>query len=309
MEKLIEVTELSKRFGHLVAVDRVSLAVGRGEVLGFLGPNGAGKSTTMKMITGFLSPTSGSVKVCGKELADDPLAAKRRIGYLPEGAPAYGEMTPAAFLDFIGDIRGMSASLKAARIREVVAQIHLEGVLNQSIETLSKGFKRRVGLAQAILHDPRIVFLDEPMSGLDPMGRREVRDLMEQLKNEGKTVFFSTHILSDAEALCDRVAIIHLGELRSVGAVADLTSSIEGKIELVWHGNKVPAALNALGAECHVTGDTVRAVLLEGNQEAALETLRREQLRIVSLIPVRTSLEEYFVRKLQPSKAAAGVTL
>jgi ABC-2 type transport system ATP-binding protein len=130
------------------------------------------------------------------------------------------------------------------------------------------------------------------------MGRREVRDLMEQLKHEGKTVFFSTHILSDAEALCDRVAIIHLGELRSVGAVADLTSSVEGKIELVWHGSKIPASLNALGADCHVTGDTVRAVLLEGNQDAALEALRREQLRIISLIPFRNSLEVYLWRKL-----------
>jgi len=166
---------------------------------------------------------------------------------------------------------------------------------------------QRVGIAQAILHEPKIVFLDEPMSGLDPMGRREVRDLMEQLKQEGKTVFFSTHILSDAEALCDRVAIIHLGELRGVGAVEELTSSVHGKVELVWQGTMVPASLRALGAECHVTGDTVRALLAEEKQDAAIEALRRERLRLVSVVPVRTSLEDYFVQKLQPAQAVAGV--
>jgi ABC-2 type transport system ATP-binding protein len=166
---------------------------------------------------------------------------------------------------------------------------------------------QRVGIAQAILHEPRVVFLDEPMSGLDPMGRREVRDLMEQLKHEGKTVFFSTHILADAEALCDRVAIIHLGELRGVGAVEELTSSVHGKVELVWQGTAVPASLRALSADCHVTGDTVRAVLAEDKQDAAIEALRRERLRLISVVPVRTSLEDYFVQKLQPAQAVAGV--
>jgi ABC-2 type transport system ATP-binding protein len=165
---------------------------------------------------------------------------------------------------------------------------------------------QRVGIAQAILHDPKVVFFDEPMSGLDPMGRREVRDLMEQLKHEGKTVFFSTHILSDAEALCDHVAIINKGELRGVGAVADLTSSIHGKVELVWQGTAVPASLRSLGAECHVTGDTVRAIVSEANQDAAIEALRRERLRLISVTPVRTSLEDYFMQKLQPAEAISG---
>ena len=172
----------------------------------------------------------------------------------------------------------------------------------------SKGMLQRVGIAQAILHEPRVVFFDEPMSGLDPMGRREVRDLMEQLKHEGKTVFFSTHILADAEALCDRVAIIHLGELRGVGVVADLTSSVHGRVEMVWQGTVVPPSIRALGAECHVTGDTVRAVLAEENQDAAIETLRREHLRLISVIPVRASLEDYFVQKLKPEEKMAGVT-
>jgi len=176
------------------------------------------------------------------------------------------------------------------------------------LRKFSKGMLQRVGIAQAILHEPRVVFFDEPMSGLDPMGRREVRDLMEQLKQEGKTVFFSTHILSDAEALCDRVAIIHLGELRGVGVVADLTSSVQGKVEMVWQGTVVPPSMKGLGAECHVTGDTVRAVLAEDHQDAAIETLRREHLRLISVIPVRASLEDYFVQKLKPEEKMAGVT-
>jgi len=167
---------------------------------------------------------------------------------------------------------------------------------------------QRVGIAQAILHDPKVVFFDEPMSGLDPMGRREVRDLMEQLKHQGKTVFFSTHILSDAEALCDRVAIIHQGELRGIGAVADLTSSVHGNVELVWQGNAVPQSLRTLGAECHITGDTVRAIVSETRQDAAMEALRREGLRLISLTPVRMSLEDYFVQQLKPAEATVEVT-
>jgi ABC-2 type transport system ATP-binding protein len=146
------------------------------------------------------------------------------------------------------------------------------------------------------------------MSGLDPMGRREVRDLMEQLKHEGKTVFFSTHILSDAEALCDRVAIIHHGELRGVGAVADLTSSVQGKVEVIWQGAEVPPSMKALGAECHVTGDTVRAVLAESQQDAAIDALRRERMRLIAITPVRTSLEEYFIEKLQQAETSVGNT-
>jgi ABC-2 type transport system ATP-binding protein len=146
------------------------------------------------------------------------------------------------------------------------------------------------------------------MSGLDPLGRREVRDLMQQLKGEGKTVFFSTHILSDAEALCDRVAIIHKGELRGVGAVEDLTSSLQAKIEVTWHGTQVPSGIKALGAECYISGDTVRSVLNEGQQDAAIDILRRERIRLISITPLRTSLEAYFVEKLQNSKTMAGTS-
>ena len=182
----------------------------------------------------------------------------------------------------------------------------LRDVRGVQLRKFSKGMLQRVGIAQAILHEPKIVFFDEPMSGLDPMGRREVRDLMEQLKLEGKTVFFSTHILSDAEALCDRVAVIHQGELRAVGAVAELTSGVQGKIEIVWQGTTVPASIKALGAEYHVTGDTVRAVLSEESQDLAVDALRRERLHMISLVPVRTTLEQYFVEKLKRSEKTAG---
>jgi ABC-2 type transport system ATP-binding protein len=288
------------------ALKPLRLSVEEGEIFGFLGPNGAGKTTTLKMLMGLVYPTAGSAKILGMDIDDQRM--KSQIGFLPEQPYFYDYLTAGELLNYYGRLSGVEAKDRERKVREVLDRVGLPDVIRVQLRKFSKGMLQRVGIAQAILHDPRIVFFDEPMSGLDPMGRREVRDLMEELKHEGKTVFFSTHILSDAEALCDRVAIIHLGELRSVGAVADLTSSIGGKIELIWHGSKIPASLKALGADCHVTGDTVRAVLLEGNQDAALEALRREQLRIVSLMPVRTSLEEYFVRKLQPSRAAAGVT-
>ena len=288
------------------ALKPLHLSVEEGEIFGFLGPNGAGKTTTLKMLMGLVYPTAGTAKILGMDINDQRM--KTQIGFLPEQPYFYDYLTAGELLNYYAQLSGVASKERERKVREVLERVGLPDVIKVQLRKFSKGMLQRVGIAQAILHDPRIVFFDEPMSGLDPMGRREVRDLMEELKHEGKTVFFSTHILSDAEALCDRVAIIHLGELRSVGAVADLTSSIEGKIELIWHGNKVPPSLKALGADCHVTGDTVRAVLLEGNQDAALEALRREQLRIVSLIPVRTSLEEYFVRKLQPSRAAAGVT-
>lgn len=288
------------------ALRPLHLKVEEGEIFGFLGPNGAGKTTTLKMLMGLVYPTSGSARILEMELSDPRM--KAQIGFLPEQPYFYDYLTAGELLNYYGQLSGVPAKNRERKVQEVLNRVGLPDVMRVQLRKFSKGMLQRVGIAQAILHDPRIVFLDEPMSGLDPMGRREVRDLMEQLKQEGKTVFFSTHILSDAEALCDRVAIIHLGELRSVGAVADLTSNIEGKIELVWHGNKIPASLDALGAECHISGDTVRAVLLEGNQEAAIDALRREQLKIISLVPVRTSLEEYFVRKLQPSMAVAGGT-
>ena len=223
MENLITVKDLHKHFGNLVAVDGIDIDVARGEVLGFLGPNGAGKSTTMKMITGFLAPTAGSISVCGHDVLTDPIAAKTCIGYLPEGAPAYAEMTPESFLNFIADIRGLTGKEKTDSIARAVEQINLGGVMHQPIETLSKGFKRRVGLAQAILHDPEVLILDEPTDGLDPNQKHEVRTLIKEMAAT-KAIVISTHILEEVNAVCSRAIIIAKGKLLFSGTPTELAA-------------------------------------------------------------------------------------
>lgn len=221
MTWMIEVDRLVKRFGPLTAVDGVSFNVAQGEVLGFLGPNGAGKSTTMKMITGFLTPTEGQVRVAGHDVANAPIAAKAQTGYLPEGAPAYPDMTPRSFLDFIADVRGLSGDRRRERLNFVIKNVHLEQVLEQPIETLSKGFKRRVGLAQAILHDPPVLVLDEPTDGLDPNQKHEVRTLITNMAKD-KAIIISTHILEEVEAVCTRAMIIARGRILADGTPQDL---------------------------------------------------------------------------------------
>jgi ABC-2 type transport system ATP-binding protein len=288
------------------ALHPLHLKVEEGEIFGFLGPNGAGKTTTLKMLMGLVFPTGGSARILGMEI-DDP-RMKAQIGFLPEQPYFYDYLTARELLDYYGQLSGVAPKERSRRVREILQRVGLAEAAGVQLRKFSKGMLQRVGIAQAILHDPKVVFFDEPMSGLDPMGRREVRDLMEQLKREGKTVFFSTHILSDAEALCDRVAIMNLGQLRGVGAVSELLASVQGKVELVWQGTSVPASIRALGADCHVMADTVRAVLAEQNQDGAIEALRRDRLRLVSVIPVRTSLEDYFVAQFTPAKARAGVT-
>lgn len=209
---MIKIKNLSKKFGHLTAVEDVSFEVQPGEVLGFLGPNGAGKSTTMKMITGFLAPTTGSIEVCGFDVSEKPIEAKKRIGYLPEGAPSYGEMTPVQYLEFIAQVRQLTGQNKIDRNKEVIQRLHLDKVLNQTIDTLSKGFKRRVGLAQAILHDPDVLVLDEPTDGLDPNQKFEVRELIKSIA-PNKVIIISTHILSEVDAICSRAIIIADGKV------------------------------------------------------------------------------------------------
>ena len=221
MESMVELRRLRKTFGPIVAVDEVSFTVGRGEVLGFLGPNGAGKSTTMKMITGFLTPTGGTVKVNGFDMQEQPLEAKRNMGYLPEGAPAYGEMTPPSFLLFVGEMRGLQGAELHRRVAETMAKVNLEGVSNQPIDTLSKGFKRRVGLAQAILHDPSVLILDEPTDGLDPNQKHEVRRLIKTMARE-KAIILSTHVLEEVHAVCTRAMIIAKGKVITDGTPAEL---------------------------------------------------------------------------------------
>ena len=287
------------------ALKPLNLTVESGEIFGFLGPNGAGKTTTLKLLMGLVFPTGGTARILGMEL-DDP-RMKAQIGFLPEQPYFYDYLTARELLKYYGQLSGVAASQLACKVDAVLERVGLRDAADVQLRKFSKGMLQRAGIAQAILHDPKVVFLDEPMSGLDPMGRREVRDLIEELKQQGKTVFFSTHILSDAEALCDRVAVIHQGELRGVGQVAELTSSVAGKVELIWNGSAVPAGFSALGAECHLSGETMRAVVPEAQQEAALEILRRERLRLISLTPVLFSLEEYYLQKVNAAAQPAGV--
>nr|VFK52990.1 MAG: ABC-2 type transport system ATP-binding protein [Candidatus Kentron sp. TUN] len=212
METLVEVKNLRKHFESIRAVDDVSFRVNRGEVLGFLGPNGAGKTTTMRIITGFINADAGSVTIKGDDIVHAPVAAKRRIGYLPEGAPLYGDMTPRGFLGFVAEIRGFRGARKNQRIADTVEKTNLGSVLDQSIETLSKGFKRRVGLAQAILHDPEVLILDEPTDGLDPNQKHEVRTLIQGMAVE-KAIILSTHILEEVDSVCSRAIVIAKGRL------------------------------------------------------------------------------------------------
>jgi ABC-2 type transport system ATP-binding protein len=210
---MIEVKGLVKTYGSKRAVDGVTFTVRRGDILGFLGPNGAGKSTTMKMITGFLRPTAGTAMVDGHDVAVDPIQVKKKIGYLPESAPAYGEMTVDEFLSFIAECRGFRGhSARSAQVNRAVQLTHLEGVRKQSIETLSKGYKQRVGFAQALLHDPPVLVLDEPTDGLDPNQKNEVRALIKSMAVE-KAVILSTHILEEVDAICNRVIIISQGRV------------------------------------------------------------------------------------------------
>ena len=195
-----------------MAVEDLSFGVEPGEVLGFLGPNGAGKTTTMRMIAGFVTPTAGSASICGHDIATEPLAAKTALGYLPEGAPTYGEMSVSGFLNFIADLRTLAGEHRKQRLDYVIGRLQLEPVLQQTIETLSKGFKRRVGLAQAIVHDPKVLILDEPTDGLDPVQKHEVRTLITEIARE-KTIIISTHILEEVDAVCTRAMIIARGRL------------------------------------------------------------------------------------------------
>ncbi len=209
---MLKTEGLTKRYGRHTVVDKLSFECRAGEVLGFLGPNGAGKSTTMKMITGFVAPSEGSATVCGHDIQTDTLAAQRCLGYLPEGAPLYAEMTPRQFLEFIADVRGLSGEQRRSRLDEVIERLHLDPVLNQTIDTLSKGFKRRVGLAQAILHDPEVLILDEPTDGLDPNQKHEVRELIRSMAAD-KLIVISTHILEEVDAVCSRAIIIADGKI------------------------------------------------------------------------------------------------
>jgi len=275
------------------ALKSLNLKVNVGETFGFLGPNGAGKTTTLKLLMGIIFPTAGSATILGKDLFDPEI--KRKIGFLPEQPYFYDYLSAPELLDYYARLSGVPASVRRQRIGDLLNRVGLGDVGNKQLRKFSKGMLQRVGIAQAIIHDPEVVFLDEPMSGLDPLGRHEVRELIQQLKDEGKTIFFSTHILSDAEALCDRVAVIHKGELRGVGVVNDFRSSIAEKTEIVWVGTAALPTVSQLVLDHHETGDTVRATVQSTDLDCVLDKLRQQHARLISVTPVHRTLEEYFL--------------
>jgi len=237
---MIKVENLVKSFGTKLAVNDVSFSVERGEVLGFLGPNGAGKSTTMRMLTGFIPPTSGRVTIGGHDVVEDPLPAKRLIGYLPENAPGYADMTVHGFLSFAAELRGLEGGARKQAVHRAVELCFLENVLYQTIDTLSKGYKHRTCLAQALVHDPDILIMDEPTDGLDPNQKYEVRNLIKRM-GENKAIIFSTHILEEVEAACSRVIIIDRGRIVANGTPQELKArSPEGRLDDVFRAITLP---------------------------------------------------------------------
>jgi ABC-2 type transport system ATP-binding protein len=288
-----------------LALRPLTLSVNEGEIFGYLGPNGAGKTTTLRLLMGLNVPTSGTFKILDGDIRDRSIRAQ--IGFLPEQPYFYDYLTARELLNYYGQLSGVRTSDLKRQVDITLARVGLTDAADVQLRKYSKGMLQRAGIAQAILHDPKLVVLDEPMSGLDPIGRREVRELIQQLKEEGKTVFFSTHILSDAEALCDRVAILNKGELRGIGAVADLTSRITGKVDIVWRGAAATQRIAQLGAEIHSTGETIRAVTPDDKLDTALEIIRNSGGHLISVLPVQSTLEDYFLERLTTPVAASEV--
>jgi gliding motility-associated transport system ATP-binding protein len=247
MTALIEAHGLTKSFGTLRAVDGISLTVPRGQVLGFLGPNGAGKSTTMRLLTGFLEPDAGSARIAGFDVQEHAKQAKQKLGYLPEGAPLYAEMTPRGFLAFVAELRGLQGKALAGAVGKAVERTGLGPVLDQTIETLSKGYKRRVGIAQAILHEPEVLIMDEPTDGLDPNQKHHVRRLIMEMAKE-KAIVVSTHILEEVEAVCTRAVVINRGRIVADGTAEDLMKLVpyHGAVSIRVAGDKAEAVRGAL---------------------------------------------------------------
>jgi len=278
------------------ALKPLTLTVEEGEVFGYLGPNGAGKTTTLKLLLGLVFPSGGTARILDHKL--NAIAVKRLIGYLPEQPYFYDHLTPMELLDYYARLSGVEARGRKRKVEAALSRVGMSEAARTQLRKFSKGMLQRVGIAQAIVHDPQLVLLDEPMSGLDPVGRREVRDLVQQLNEEGKTIFFSTHILSDAETLCDRVAVLHRGELRGVGVVNDLLREVSGQVEVVWSGAQAVPAVQALGGVCHQTGDVVRALLPGAALEETLAALPRNQARVIRVTPVQATLEDYFLAQI-----------
>jgi ABC-2 type transport system ATP-binding protein len=250
---MIEIDHITKRFGPITAVDDVSFSVTQGEVVGFLGPNGAGKSTTMKMVTGFLRPTLGTARICDFDVLEDPIEVKQRIGYLPEGAPMWPDMTTGAFLRFIARVRGYEGAEIDERISQAINKTQLSSVMEQPIETLSKGYKRRVGLAQALLHDPEVLILDEPTDGLDPNQKYEVRGLIQGMSDD-KAIIVSTHILEEVEAVCSRAVIIAKGRIVADDTPEELLKKAPGHNAVIIRSSDLASVRAALSTVEGIAG-------------------------------------------------------
>src|SRR5580700_1225847 len=289
--------------GVVRSLDNLTFQVEEGEVFGFLGPNGAGKTTTLKCVMGLIFPTSGTARVFGRAI--DDVQMHREIGYLPEQPYFYDYLTARELLDYYAQFSNFSSLERRERVTRFLERVGLTAAADVQLRKFSKGMLQRAGIAQAILHDPPVVILDEPMSGLDPVGRREVRDIILDLKSQGRTVFFSTHILSDAEMLCDRVAVLVDGKLQGVGAPGEIVSMDVVAMDILFELKDGCALPPALAAFTTKAGAHYRAEVPEGDLYTTLEKLRECDARILSVQPVRPSLEEYFFRMVNREKAAS----
>jgi ABC-2 type transport system ATP-binding protein len=305
----IETENLSKEYPHgflnlkkRTSLEGLNMQVEEGEVFGFIGPNGAGKSTTIKLLMRLIFPTAGSARILGKPISE--IEMHRDIGYLPEQPYFYDYLTATELLDYFARIHDLTAADRKERVQRMLKKVGLETAGKIQLRKYSKGMLQRVGMAQAILHDPKVVILDEPMSGLDPIGRREVRDILLQLKRDGKTVMFSTHILSDAEMLCDRVGVIVGGKLRGVGAPEQLVDVKTQGMEILFELAEQSAA--PLMAKATRTGDRYQLQVPEQELYGAIEQLRAAGARILSVAPVRATLEEFFMNLVKADRAQAA---
>lgn len=300
MTAAIETQNLSKEYPHgflqlkkKTSLEGLTMRVEDGEVFGFLGPNGAGKSTTIKLLMGIIFPTSGSAQILGKPVSD--VAMHRDIGYLPEQPYFYDYLTAAEVLDYFARFHGFSAAERKERVQKMLKKVSLETAGKIQLRKYSKGMLQRVGLAQAILHDPKLVILDEPMSGLDPVGRREVRDIILELKNAGKTILFSTHILSDAETLCDRVGVIAGGKLRGVGAPGTILGVKPVGMEIVFELVDGGPLAEKLRNKAIKAGANYRISTGESELYGTLEDLRAAGAKVISVTQIKPTLEDYFM--------------
>ena len=286
------------------SLDHLDLEVKEGEAFGFLGPNGAGKTTTLKLLMGLIFPTSGSAQVRGRSIAD--VSMHREIGYMPEQPYFYDYLTARELLDYFARFFKFNAAERQERIGKFLGRVGLTESSDVQLRKFSKGMLQRVGIAQAILHDPQVIFLDEPMSGLDPVGRREVRDIILELKKQGRTVFFSTHILSDAEMLCDRVAVLVGGKLLGVGAPKEIVSMEIHGMEILFEARPGSPLPDKLTERATHTGDRYRIEMPEAEVYSTLDELKRSQARILSVTPLRPSLEDYFLKLVGQQKNTVG---